>query len=289
MNKVVAILGIIVLITLAGLFFCAGFFTGSNISSIQSIPSSDAKPDAEKKITMNEINAVVDAKSRTVSEKIKEILASSNGNTATATADKKDKSKSKNPEPDESSQITIDSLLREIAASHMEEGDDCSPHKTMEEINSRKPISSNNLLGKKIVFIGYFKNKIALQIQQLLIGKGYKAHVEASKTGDENESFVFCGPFKKEQNAKTLVKWLQKHNFSEARIISISKEAIEETLYDFINEDSGLPENAEKNIQEIAGETTEETVETTTEEQEQPATVATAAASPPAAAVQPAQ
>ncbi|MDR1560912.1 MAG: hypothetical protein LBS23_00975 [Holosporaceae bacterium] len=261
MNKIVAILGIVVLITLGGLFFCAGFFTGSTMSTAPVIQPAENKAD-DKEITTNDVDAIIDTKSTTISEKIMNILSSAAETATSAISDATEEQKEKNTDLEDKSQINIDSLLREIAASHAE-NDNCSPNKTIEQINSRKPLNPNSLQGKKIIFVGYFKNKIALQVQQLLIGKGYKAHVETSKVGDENESFIFCGPFKKEKNAKKLVKWLRKHNFSEARLISISKEAIEETLYDFINEDSDLPTNTEKNIPPITAPLVQQTTTAT--------------------------
>jgi hypothetical protein len=43
---------------------------------------------------------------------------------------------------------------------------------------------------------------------------------------------------------------LRKHDFSEARVVKISEVAIEETLYDALNDSAGPPENAEKDIPE---------------------------------------
>jgi cell division septation protein DedD len=246
-NKVVAILGIVVLITLGGLFFCAGFFTGTHISPTQASLAKEGSPaNTQKGISLNDVESVMDTKSETISEKIMGILSSS-----TETSQKSDVVDKKNMPVtgEESTKVSIDSLLREIAANHAT-NDDCSPKKTLSKMKIPTPINPNSLQGKRIVFIGYFKNKIALEVQKLLVGKGYRAHVESSKIGD-NESFIFCGPFKKEKNAEKLVKWLRKHDFKEARLVSVSRESIEETLYDAINDDSGgPPENSEKDIPE---------------------------------------
>ncbi|MDR3187506.1 MAG: hypothetical protein LBT63_03730 [Holosporaceae bacterium] len=244
MNKIVAILGIIVLLTLGGLFFCAGFFTGTTMSPTKAIINAETEAN-EKKITAKDIEEVIDPKSTTISDKIMEILSSAAGTATSKISDAIDGGVKHEISEDES-QLTMDSLLREIMANHTE-NDDCSPEKTLGQINSPKTMDPNSLQGKKIVFVGYFKNKIAFQVQKLLVGKGYRAHVEVSKAGD-NESFIFCGPFKKEANAKNLVKWLQKHDFLEARVVSVSDEAIEETIYDFVNDDdNNMPENTEKN------------------------------------------
>jgi cell division septation protein DedD len=247
-NKVVAILGIIVLITLGGLFFCAGFFTGTTV--FPALSSANKKEDtaanSEKGISLSDVEAIIDTQSATMSEKVMAILASAAETASSSISDAIDRKNS--PTADESAKVSIDSLLREIAAGHAV-NDDCSPQKTLERIHAPAPLNPDSLHGKRIVFIGYFKNKIALEIQKLLIGKGYRTHLEQSRTGD-GESFIFCGPFKKEKNAKKLLKWLRKHDFSEARLVNISNESIEETLYDAINDDSGPPENSEKDIPE---------------------------------------
>jgi hypothetical protein len=244
MNKIAVILGIVVLLTLGGLFFCAGFFTGTTMSPAKTITNIETEANSEKRITSKDVEEVIDPKSTTISDKIIEILSSA-ADTATSKISDVIDSSGKHEAPEDESQLTMDSLLREIMASHTE-NDGCSTEKTLEQINSPKAMDPNSLQGKKIVFVGYFKNKIAFQVQKLLIGKGYRAHVEVSKAGD-NESFIFCGPFKKETNAKNLVKWLQKHNFLEARIVSVSDEAVEETIYDFVNDDeNNMPENTER-------------------------------------------
>jgi hypothetical protein len=249
-NKVVAILGIIVLITLGGLFFCAGFFTGTTMSPTNTIGRQEEQSNSEKSVSLRDVEAVIDTKSATISEKIMGILSSAAETAASSISEAVDhRSASAVPAiEEESSKVSIDSLLREIAAGHAT-NDNCSPTETLRKMHMPTPINPDSLQGKRIVFIGYFKNKIALEVQKLLVGKGYKPHIEVSKTGD-NESFVFCGPFKKEANAEKLVRWLRRHDFTEARVVSISNESLEETLYDAMNEDSGPPENVEKDIPE---------------------------------------
>lgn len=252
MNKVVVVLGIIVLMTLAMLFFCVGFFTGSTISPTQITESlqTDPKKDANKKITAQNIEELTDVKSATISDKIMDILSAAGTATESFSTVFQGNGKRKNTKHIEGeSKLTIDSLLREIASTHPPH-DDCSYHKTMTQMHAPKPIVDKGLYGKKIVFVGYFKSNVAVQIQKLLTGKGYKTHVELSKSSEGNESFVFCGPFKKDENAKKLVTWLLGHDFSEARVVNITKEVIEETLFDIINENSSLPENSEKDILE---------------------------------------
>jgi ribulose bisphosphate carboxylase small subunit len=248
MNKVVAVLGVIVLITLAMIFFCIGFFTGSTTisSSIVNTRSKNEEKPLAKKITPKNINELTDINSATISEKITKMLNAAGSATDAFT---KDVIAKKRKLIDGEDAVTIDSLLREIASTHSPH-DDCSYQKTMTQIHAPKPVVDKGLHGKKIVFIGYFKNNIAVQIQKLLISKGYKVHVELSKNSDNTESFVFCGPFKKDENAKKLASWLRKHSFADTRIVSITKEAVEETLYDVFSEDSSIPENIEKDVQD---------------------------------------
>ncbi|MBR1734373.1 MAG: hypothetical protein IJ730_02835 [Alphaproteobacteria bacterium] len=257
MNKVVAILGVIVLLTLAILFFCVGFFTGSTVSpgSFSDIVSSEKQKNADSDMSAEAIakklGNIGDANSAKLSDKVMKILAAA-GYTVenfseiikskkidTATEKSREITQNQNMEP-----FSVDALLREIAISHTPQ-DNCSYQKTMTDIQEREPIVDKALDGKKVVFIGYFKNAIAIQIQKLLTSKGYKTHVEVSKSSDGQDSFVFCGPFKKDTTANKLLRWLQVHNFEEARIVSITKEAVEETLYDAMNEGTGLPENDE--------------------------------------------
>ena len=253
MNKVVAVLGIIVLLTLAMLFFCIGFFTGSTVTpgTITEAISSEIKKDAgdnmSKEAIAQKLGDLGDVKSAKISDKIMGILAAAGYTVENFSEIVKSKTSnvgkfSSKKKLNDGGHLTVDSLLREMAISH-DTKDDCSYEKTMKEIQEQSPVTEQPLQGKKVVFIGYFKNAIAGQIQKLLTGKGYKTHVEMSNDG--HESFVFCGPFKRDETANKLLKWLQAHDFSEARVVSISKEAIEETLYDAMNDGTGLPENDE--------------------------------------------
>ena len=185
-----------------------------------------------------------------MSEKIMGMLSVATGNISDTLA----KKASKSEEPSQSDQLlarsnmTVDSLLREIAARHPIE-DECTYKETITRMREGRREAEKRLRkldGQKIVFIGYFKNRVALQIQKLLISRGYKAHIEISKTGDGQESFIFCGPFKKEKYAQVLLEWLLKHDFSEARIISVTKEVSGQSLYESISGDSSMPINIER-------------------------------------------
>jgi hypothetical protein len=309
MNKVVAILGIIVLITLAGLFFCVGFFTGTSSFSEKAAQALKVEAQKEPKINPQDVEELTDKKSAALSDKIQGILSAASSMMAgskdekkspevpeksknnkksdvnedeneaseviedSEKSEKKGKKKASTDEANEDdveslvkdygasdttdSRVTIDALLREIAASHSIT-DDCSYSKTLLQSKTPHVINENSLVGKKIVFVGYFKNSVSMQIQKLLSSKGYRTHVEQSKGSDSRESFVFCGPFRKDKNAEKLVKWLLKNDFSDARVVKISEESIEETLYDFVNDESDLPQNKEKEIQEINSTTQSE-------------------------------
>lgn len=148
------------------------------------------------------------------------------------------------------SQVSVNSLLKEIAASHAAD-DDCSVDKTQASLNVNKNVPETTLEGKRIVFVGYFKTNVALQIQRLLLQKGYQVHVEESRTSN-HESFVFCGPFKERKNAENLVTWLNSHNFADARVVKVERDALEETLFDASANNSDIPSNVEQNVPEAS-------------------------------------
>lgn len=248
MNKVVAILGIIVVITLGALFFFAGFYMGNSSSSGSSskTESTDATSD-EKKITQQDIDAKISAQSNNISDKVMKIISDGADNISTSVSKVVTRINHQTI-----SQMSADSLLKEIIATHSDH-DDCSVEKTEKNIQSPQPLNKDSLRGKKVVFIGYFKDNIALQIQQLLINKGYKIHVEQSKTC-LGESFIFSGPFKKKENANKLVDWLRAHDFSEAKVVNVIQESVENALADSLDDNSGIPENDEKEIPEVSTE-----------------------------------
>ena len=81
MNKVVAVLGIIVLLTLAMLFFCIGFFTGSTVTpgalpeAISSEIKKDTSENMSKEAIAQKLGDLGDVKSAKISDKIMGILA----------------------------------------------------------------------------------------------------------------------------------------------------------------------------------------------------------------------
>ncbi|MBQ3564731.1 MAG: hypothetical protein IJA14_01125 [Alphaproteobacteria bacterium] len=231
MNKVVAILGFIVLITLGALFFCIGFFTGTTIQP-NGAQDSLNQNEGSKIVSQNRIDDALRPSSSSISKKVFKILAGA--------TDSQDANQNR--------KMSGDSLLKEIISSHTED-DDCSVDKTTQNIMYPTVPDEKSFQGKKVVFIGYFKNSVALQIQKLLMTKGYKVHVEPSKT-TIGESFVFCGPFKKGENAQKLANWFQQNNFAEAKVVNVVNEEVEETLYDSFNEES-IPANVERDIPEI--------------------------------------
>lgn len=241
MNKVIAILGIIVLITLGALFFFAGFYMGNTTTFGSSSKTEMSTDSNDKKITLQDINAQIAAQSNNISNKVMKIISDGADNISTSVSKVVTNINHQNI-----SQMSADSLLKEIIASHSQ-NDDCSIVRTEKNIESTQAYDKDSLRGKKVVFIGYFKDNIALQIQQLLSEKGYKVHVEQSKTCP-GESFIFSGPFKKKENAEKLVNWLKSHDFSEARVVNVIQEPVENVLADSMNDNSTIPENAEKEI-----------------------------------------
>ena len=247
MNKVVAILGVIVVITLGALFFFAGFYMG-NTSTFGSASKAEVATDNsdEKKITQQDINAQIAAQSNNISNKVMKIISDSADNISSSVSKVVTKINYQNI-----TQMSADSLLKEIIATHYDH-DDCSIETTEKNIQSSS-LNKNSLRGKKVVFIGYFKDNVALQIQQLLVNKGYKVHVEKSKTC-LGESFVFSGPFKKKESAEKLVDWLRSHDFSESRVVNVIQATVEDALSDSLDDNSSVPENDEKEIPEISKE-----------------------------------
>lgn len=273
MNKIIAVLVVIVLITLAMLFFCIGFFTGSTTTpgSLGDTISAEIRkvsaginggngsdglgatagsitPEQMKEL-QKKLGSENDIKSAKLSDKIIRILASA-GHTVENFSEiikgkTKDLALSVRGKKNGGNAITVDSLLREMAAPHSL-NDACSYERSVALINAQKAqkIEDQGMQGKKIVFIGYFHNNVALQIQKLLAAKGYKTHIEMAS--DKHNCFIFCGPFKKDETAATLLKWLQFHDFDDARVISLAKENIEENIYDAMNNNTDeLPENTE--------------------------------------------
>lgn len=240
MNKVVAILAVIVVITLGALFFFAGYYMGNTVtfgkaSTATTEDITEATSD-EGKISKEDINSKISVYSTDVSDKVRKIISTSADNVTSSVA-KAIKKINYQSIP----QVSADSLLKEIIANHTVD-DNCSSEKTEKDIQAPKKFNKNSMLGKRVVFIGYFKNTVALQIQQILMNKGYKVHVEESKTC-YGESFIFAGPFKKLEAAETLVEWLRDHEFSEAKIVNVLQASVEGALSSTLDDDSSIPEN----------------------------------------------
>lgn len=241
MNKLVAILGIIILFTVGALFFFAGFFTGSTFPT-NGIVSDNA--DTETKKISAEINTIVNPDTLSLTEKVSKLIDYKQ--------EQREQQNEKTPDKNTNASgsgntVSMDDLLREIISQHTV-ADSCSPQQTKQDISTPIQAKKRSIEGRQIVFIGYFANQAALEIQKLLTQKGYKVHVEHSKSAP-NESFVFCGPFFRLANAENLLSWLKKHDFAEARIIKIAKDGLEETIYSSATDE--LPQNAEKDIPEV--------------------------------------
>lgn len=251
------LLGVLLVLTLGALFFFLGFFAAN--SPIFGGPTSEI---SEGGISQNDVDVALGAHSSSISEKVTKILAESAervGNTVSQTISELGHPKA---------QISSDMLLKEIIAAHSE-NDECSIEKTEENLASPKAYEADSLQDKKVVFIGYFKDSVALQVQKLLISKGYKVHVEPSKAAT-GESFIFCGPFKNTTNAKNLAKWLQDHNFSEAKVMNIGRES-DDLVYDSLSGHE-LPENGEEEIPEVTNTELNELVDTAKAEGNGPTT-----------------
>ena len=260
MNKVVLLLGIIVLFTLAMIFFSIGFFTGSRTSpgdigsAIRGVVSpleEDSALDKAAKIALDYLPNAEDIRSLAISNKVSKILGAAGSardtfmsiinrdNDADA-----DAPRNRTMKKSGALGITIDSLLKKIAATHSLE-DECSHDRTL-AVHEKSRTMENNLAGKKVVFLGYFQNETAAQIQKLLATKGYKVHAEHSLTKPD-ESLVFCGPFAETESANKLADWLREHDFAEVKIVTIAKESEHEQSVRAITDEAGsLPENSER-------------------------------------------
>lgn len=236
MNKIIFIAGILSTFLLGGLFFVAGFFTATSSNKIQS--NNNLKEETDPKTPSKHIQNTIDGVVSGVSNIIKGNSASHNNNVKVTTIDGGTIILEK-PSID----ITVDSLLKEILSKHRID-DSCSPELDSLIISKESYYNDVNLAKKYIVFVGYFKSDIADQLRQIFASKGYKAHVEKSRSVEADESFVFCGPFHTDKSCKTLLNWLISHNFSESRIIDISEQKDVEMLGDNLFR-STLPINQE--------------------------------------------
>lgn len=129
MNKVVAILGVIILITLGALFFCVGFFTGTTMPSMLSAKTEQTEQSTSEKITLEDIKAKISAESSDISNKVSTILSSGAQTVSDSVSQTINKVQAIKLRPFE---ISSDILLKEIIASHAEH-DDCSLEKNREK------------------------------------------------------------------------------------------------------------------------------------------------------------
>ena len=222
MNKVVFTAGVLTVCVVGGLFFCAGLFTGTSVAEKEKTTKIiDAK---DNKSLMSKIQGMLPGK------KVKETLKTKAEKTT-----KEVLKKSK-----EQSVINIDNLLNEIVASH-DTNDEC----LMESVKTKtqEPFTMNQNK-RYVVFIGYFPNDVSEEISHLMMAKGYPIHVQSSQINEE-ESYVFCGPFKKKLNAEKLVAWLHEHNFMNAKLVSHKLLQAEEMDLDEIEGSSKLPQNGD--------------------------------------------
>ena len=161
MNKVVAVLGIIVLLTLAMLFFCIGFFTGSTVTpgtlteAISSEIKKDKNENMSKEAIAQKLGDLGDVKSAKISDKIMGILATAGYTVENFSEIIKSKTpsirKSSNKKKlSDVSHLSAESLLREMAISHSPK-DDCSYEKTMKKIQDQSPITEQPLPSQRVL------------------------------------------------------------------------------------------------------------------------------------------
>lgn len=225
MNKVVFIAGVLAVCVVGGLFFCAGLFTGANVSS-------DKKNNTVLIDAKNEKTSVID--------KIYNMLPGKK-------ASKKQnhdvgENREEEPSDNSGSNISIDNLLNEIVSSH-ETNDQC----LIDDVKAtEKEQIVMNQTRRYLVFVGYFPADIAEEISQLMMAKGYPMHIQKSGITGE-DSFLFCGPFRKKNNANSLVTWLHDNGFVNAKLVSHKLQQSEDMNLDELDTQDILPLNSEGN------------------------------------------
>lgn len=257
MNKVVLTVGSITVIVVGGLFFCAGMFTGADLNDKNNITVKEIIPQDMATKLKNKVTGLLNRNSNT---EIKVLDTSDNQKLI----DEDDLALLQSPSKSgillerPSQHITVDSLLNEVISSH-----DTTDQCLLDNVKTKQ--RENVILNdtkKNLVFIGYFPVNIAKQISKLLMTKGYPTHVQNSNMTD-SEAFVFCGPFKKESRANILVKWLQKHDFVNAKIVKgtlLKSEKIDEDVLKLeitrvpINADNMKPKKIVKNNKKVSSD-----------------------------------
>ena len=210
MNKVVFTAGVLTVVVVGGIFFCAGLFTGANVDK------------GTKIVDIKDKHEIIDKIYDKIPGKppVKKVAA--------------------NDEENQNKPINIDNLLNEIVASH-NTADEC----LLDSVKTKHedPVTMNQAK-RYVVYIGYFPNDISEEISQLMMAKGYPIHIQISHI-NEDESFVFCGPFKNKKNAEKLMKWLNSHNFTNAKLVSHKLLQTDEIDLDAIEEDDDLQKNGD--------------------------------------------
>ena len=255
MNKVVLLLGVIVFFTLAIVFFSVGFFAGYVIIPGDGVTATHAAVAGESsaastggQIAVNNLASTEDVASLTISNRIGRILSTATDGKSTlfglmSGGKNKLRNLATTPSKSGASSMTVESLLREIAATH-DANDDCSYERTL-AIGRLASNTPESLIGKRVVFMGYFRNENAAHIQRLLTSRGYKVHATHSR-GNSDESLVFSGPFAEEENANQLARWLREHDFNEVKVVSITRESKHpESILRMKNNAENIPLNRE--------------------------------------------
>lgn len=204
MNKVVFTAGVLAVCVIGGLFFCAGLFFGTNVSVVtEEGVKATKKIESGTDVKDSFINKLQDF---VPSSKTKESTIEQHVNTENIVTDNNKKDKSA---------INLDSLLNEIVASH-DTTDACLTDDV--KLLNKEHVTMNRMR-RYVVFLGYFQKDMCEEISQLMMAKGYPMHIQSSKLND-NECFLFCGPFKKRQSSTNLIRWLKNNGFKNVRLLS---------------------------------------------------------------------
>lgn len=183
MNKVIFLIGTIVISLLGAMFFALGAFSVSN-----HVPTSP--------IDVPRLSDYISSEKQLM-QKIEKIISPDVAHTSYSS-----QKTLKTPQR----KITVEMLLQDVASKHEKDSDRC-----MQGIREKKSVT------QFFVFVGCFLEASAYEIAKALRVNGYITHMEYMVA--TNSVLVLCGPFKSKMSAETLYKWLLSQGYVEARMI----------------------------------------------------------------------
>lgn len=183
MNKVIFLIGTIVISLLGAMFFALGAF-----SVAQSIPPTQ--------VDVQPIDTYM-VPEKQLFQKIEKMISPD--------VDRPSGMQQKSLKTPQR-KVTVEMLLQDVASKHTPESDRCA-----------KGVHEHKSVTQCFVFVGCFSESSAYEIAKALRANGYVTHVEYMAAA--NNVLVLCGPFKSKMSAETLYKWLLSQGYVEARMI----------------------------------------------------------------------